>query len=168
MRTIRLMLAFMTPLCLGAVGCATDTEATIQNAQGEIIGTARVSNSRELLVRVTVEITRGTPGQHGVHLHETGQCQGPDFASAGGHFNPSGLPHGDPDFPAHHAGDLGNIVIDQDGRGRIDLTTNVLTATPAAFNSALGRSIIYHANQDDLATDPTGNSGPRTGCGVFE
>lgn len=168
MKMLRQLLIGVTPLLLLGVGCGT--ENPIRDQSGATIGTIRVEPVTELRVLVTVDIINAPPGEHGLHLHTTGRCEG-DFSSAGGHFNPTNTRHGDPDLPVHHAGDLGNIAIGPDNRGRITLSTASLSADPSAGNSAIERSVILHANPDDLTAgdgslDYTGNSGTRIGCGV--
>jgi Cu-Zn family superoxide dismutase len=120
-------------------------------------------------VRVVADVTGvSPPGNHGFHVHENGKCErdpGKDFASAGGHFNPSGTPHACPDAASHHAGDLGNIVINADGTGHVDVTTSALSLSGAS--SVVGRAVILHAAPDDCTTQPTGNAGGRLACGVI-
>ena len=117
-------------------------------------------------VMVEVEISGATPGMHGIHLHETGDCSAPDAASAGGHFNPGKMNHGAPTADPHHGGDLGNIEAGADGTGKLTLTLQGLTISPGDY-SVVGRAIVVHADADDLATQPSGNSGKRQGCGVI-
>jgi superoxide dismutase, Cu-Zn family len=120
-------------------------------------------------VRVVADVTGvSPPGNHGFHVHENGKCErdpGKDFATAGGHFNPAGTPHACPDAASHHAGDLGNIVINADGTGHVDVTTSALSLSGAS--SVVGRAIILHAAPDDCTTQPTGNAGGRLACGVI-
>lgn len=105
---------------------------------------------------------------HGFHIHESGDCTAADFTSAGGHFNPTNAPHGGPDDAEHHAGDLGNIEIGEDGTGTLDLASSMLTLDAGATNSAVGKAVILHAGQDDLETQPTGDAGARLACGVVQ
>jgi Cu-Zn family superoxide dismutase len=120
-------------------------------------------------VRVVADVTGvSPPGNHGFHVHENGKCErdpGKDFATAGGHFNPAGTPHACPDAASHHAGDLGNIVINADGTGHVDVTTSALSLSGAS--SVVGRAVILHAAPDDCTTQPTGNAGGRLACGVI-
>jgi Cu-Zn family superoxide dismutase len=104
-------------------------------------------------------------GLHGFHVHETGNCASADGTSAGGHFNPGGQPHG-PQNAAHHAGDLPALQADANGvvDQKFELAGPTVAAGPA---SLVGRSVIVHAQADDYATQPTGNSGARIGCGVI-
>jgi superoxide dismutase, Cu-Zn family len=118
-------------------------------------------------VRVVANMSGLTPGLHGFHVHEKGDCSAPDAMSAGGHFNPSGKSHGDVIAPEHHAGDLGNITADSDGNARLDLGVWGLSFTQGAAENVIGRSVVVHANPDDLKSQPAGNSGPRVACGVI-
>jgi superoxide dismutase, Cu-Zn family len=105
------------------------------------------------------------PGKHGFHIHETGQCDHDQhFTTAGGHFNPTGAPHGCPEAAAHHAGDLGNVIIQADGTGRLDITTSMLSL--AGSSSVIGKAVILHAAPDDCTSQPAGNAGARLACGV--
>jgi len=116
-------------------------------------------------VRVIASIEGLTPGKHGFHVHEKGDCSAPDAASAGGHFNPTGSPHGAPTAPptARHAGDLGNLEADANGKANYDRVDSMLV-----YESLSGLSILVHAGEDDFVTQPSGNSGARVGCGVIE
>ena len=108
-----------------------------------------------------------TPGKHGAHIHENGDCSAPDAASAGGHFNPAGANHGAPDLIPHHAGDLGNLVASNDGRAELNVHANGV-ALESGANSIGGRALIVHAGEDDFKTQPTGNAGARVACGVIK
>ena len=107
-----------------------------------------------------------TPGKHGFHIHEKGDCSAPDGASAGAHFNPDQKAHGAPDTAAHHAGDLGNIEAAADGTAKVDMHVNGVTLGTEP-NSIKGKAIIIHGGEDDFKTQPTGNAGARLACGVI-
>jgi superoxide dismutase, Cu-Zn family len=143
-----------------------DAAATIKAADGTVLGTVRFAE-REGRIDIVAEVRGVAPGEHGFHVHETGLCEGPDFASAGGHFNPAGHPHGAPSDAQRHGGDFGNLTVAADGTGKLMLSSNMLTVTPGA-NSVVGHAVIFHANPDDLKTQPTGNAGGRLGCGVVQ
>jgi Cu-Zn family superoxide dismutase len=106
-------------------------------------------------------------GQHGFHVHETGDCSHGEgdkhFTSAGGHFNPNNVEHACPPTEPRHAGDLGNIEV-TNGTGHLETTTNLLSLSGP--NSAVGKAIILHAKADDCKTQPTGDAGDRLACGV--
>ena len=116
-------------------------------------------------IRVVAKVEGLTPGSHGFHIHEKGDCSAPDAASAGGHFNPHGKPHGAPDKDERHAGDLGNIEANAAGKGKYDKIDPHLSL--AGSDSIIGRSVIVHEKTDDLKTQPTGNAGGRVACGVI-
>ena len=116
-------------------------------------------------MRVVADVTGLTPGTHGFHIHEFGDCSAPDGASAGGHFNPTSAPHAGPDADARHAGDLGNIIADSAGVAHYErLDSHMSFAGP---NSIIGRGVIVHEKADDLTTQPTGAAGGRVACGVI-
>lgn len=120
-------------------------------------------------VRVQAKVEGLTPGLHGFHIHEKGDCSAPDGTSAGGHFNPTGMQHGDPAQAPHHGGDFGNITADDKGVALLDVTVPLsqITLTDGSPVNALGRGVIVHAAPDDLKTQPTGNAGGRLACGVI-
>ncbi|MCC5854706.1 MAG: superoxide dismutase family protein [Idiomarina sp.] len=101
---------------------------------------------------------------HGFHIHEYGDCSAPDATSAGGHFNPTGAPHGGPDSGERHVGDLGNLTSDNNGMAHLEMTDHKLSMTGA--HSILGRGVIVHAQPDDLVSQPVGEAGARILCGV--
>jgi Cu-Zn family superoxide dismutase len=106
------------------------------------------------------------PGPHGFHIHEKGDCSASDFASAGGHFNPTHKTHGGLETTEKHSGDMGNIVADSKGKAKLALDLGGITI--GGPEGILGKAVIIHENADDLKTQPTGNSGGRIACGVIE
>ena len=117
-------------------------------------------------VQVQADITGLTPGKHGFHVHEFGDCSASDAASAGAHFNPTNQPHAGPDAQARHVGDMGNIEADASGAGKVNyLDHNISLANDQ--RSVVGRSVVVHAKADDLKTQPAGDSGARVACGVI-
>src|SRR3954471_16051796 len=116
-------------------------------------------------VQVVADITGLTPGKHGFHIHEKGDCSAPDAASAGAHFNPSQHKHGWPATSDHHDGDLGNIEADASGKAHLDWKGKM---SLSGANSIIGKSVVVHEKEDDLKTDPSGNSGARQACGAIE
>lgn len=107
--------------------------------------------------------------EHGFHIHEKGDCSASDGSSAGGHFNPSAAEHGAMDAPAHHAGDMPNLVADANGVANVDGQLSAqATLGDGGSNDILGRGLIIHADPDDYASQPTGNAGARLACAVIE
>lgn len=102
---------------------------------------------------------------HGIHVHEVGDCSG-NFDKTGGHFNPAGYQHGKP-HDHTHAGDLGNIKTDRNGKGTIKFTTDKLSIN-GGDHDALNRSLVIHENKDDYKSQPAGNSGKKIACGVIK
>jgi Cu-Zn family superoxide dismutase len=142
--------------------------ADLKNAGGQSVGVATLTEVPGA-VRILVEVRGLPPGAKGVHIHEVGTCEGPQFTSAGGHFNPEKKQHGTMNPQGPHAGDLPNITIDGSGNGRLETTTNRVTLAGGAASvfDADGSAVVIHAGPDDFKTDPTGNSGGRIVCGVI-
>lgn len=117
-------------------------------------------------VKVVADIEGLTPSQkHAFHIHQYGDCTAPDGTSAGGHYNPEGHQHGLPDSANRHAGDLGNVQADEQGKAHYEITvTNI--SIMGAKNPILGRGVIVHATVDD-GGQPVGNAGARIACGVI-
>lgn len=148
---------------------ATEARATLRGPSGADMGTATIEGAPGGM-RLTVEGERLPQGAHGVHIHATGRCDGPAFETAGPHWNPANRQHGRDNPAGQHAGDLPNLIAGTDGRGSvsIDLPGVMLTGGPGALFDADGAALLIHAAVDDYRTDPSGNSGGRIACGVFE
>jgi Cu-Zn family superoxide dismutase len=104
---------------------------------------------------------------HGFHIHEKGDCSSPDAMTAGGHFNPDGMPHSGPHDAMHHAGDMGNLVSDSNGNAVMTIEMDKIRLDNGKYG-ILDRAVVVHANPDDYKTQPTGNSGGRIACGVIK
>lgn len=122
-------------------------------------------------VEVRFNLSGLSAGEHGFHVHQTGDC-GPDSTgtpagAAGGHFNPLSSEHGAPGAgPANrHAGDLGNIEADAGGNAIGTRVDSVLAFSGPT--SIVGKGFIVHGGKDDLESQPSGDAGPRVGCGVI-
>jgi Cu-Zn family superoxide dismutase len=140
------------------------------NSQGKKAGTAMLTQT-DGGVKVSVRVTGLKPGNHGIHFHETGACQVPDFESAGGHFNPFSKHHGLENPQGPHAGDLPNLQVGADGSGTTEFVTKLVTLVKDQPNSLLkagGTALVIHADPDDQKSDPSGNSGSRIACGVIK
>lgn len=135
-----------------------------QTEYGEVI-VAQGDNG--LLVNIKAQGM--SPGAHGVHIHEFGKCEGPDFKSAGGHWNPGGKQHGFDNPQGAHAGDFFNLDIGADGTGALEamIPGAKLKDGDYALLDADGAAFVVHEGPDDLKTDPSGESGGRLACGVF-
>jgi Cu-Zn family superoxide dismutase len=158
-------------LAAGLAGWATQgsaadvhADAALKTAAGAPAGTATVTQTTDGL-QVTVKVEGLPPGSHGVHVHTVGRCDAPDFASAGGHWNPGQMQHGLDNPKGHHAGDMPNLTVGADGKGMLAYV--LPGAKLDALLDADGAALVVHATTDDQKTDPSGNSGGRIACGVF-
>ena len=173
---IRNLLLIPALLCFAAFVASGDAapksaHADIVNAQGTKIGTAKISATKDG-VKIAVSVSQLTPGEHGIHIHAIGKCEGPAFTTAGGHFNPTMAHHGinNAQNPHPHAGDLLNLVVGKDGKAKATFVDKAVTLGDGA-NSLFhdgGTALVIHAKADDLMSDPSGNSGDRIACGVIE
>lgn len=155
-----------TPAEDNAVTVGTTATAVLKPTKdNKIAGTVTFTKEADG-IRVVADLTGLTPGEHGFHVHETGDCSAPDATSAGGHFNPSNMPHGAPDDAERHEGDLGNITADSAGKAHYDRVDKVLSFEGP--DSIVGRAVIVHTGVDDLKSQPSGDAGGRGACGVIE
>jgi len=134
-------------------GSKTFGEATFEESGGKI--------------HVVVYVQGLKPGQeHGLHIHEVGDCSSGDGMSTKGHFNPYGKPHAHAGTPERHAGDLPALKAAKNGRAKVDVMLDIITIAPGP-GSIINRGLIVHADPDDFKTQPTGNAGARIACGVI-
>ncbi|MGN6268938.1 MAG: superoxide dismutase family protein [Sphingomonas sp.] len=139
--------------------------AVLHNAAGTEIGRATASEVQGGL-RITLEAHDLPAGPHGAHVHAVGRCDPPGFESAGGHWNPLAAHHGSLNPAGPHMGDLPNLDVATNGRATLGV--NIPGATIDGLLDADGSAMVIHAGRDDMMSDPSGNSGSRIACGVFQ
>ena len=151
-----------------AAAPASGASARISRPDGSRIGDATLTQVRGG-VSVSVRAHGLSAGRYGLHLHAVGQCEGPAFASAGAHWNPTNRQHGRLNPMGVHMGDLPNLEIGPGGSGHVRFTIAGarLRGGDHPLLDADGAAIVLHAAADDERTDPSGNSGARVACGVI-
>ena len=135
---------------------------------GTLLGSVMVSEVPGGLV-LNVNGVAMPAGVHGIHLHETGLCDGPKFDSAGKHWNPAGKQHGRDNPAGAHAGDLANLTVAADGGAKVSIPIAgaKLASGAMMLADADGTALVIHAKADDYKTDPSGDSGDRIACAVL-
>ncbi len=164
MRTAPSLSLFAALVLAASTSHAAATTATATLAGAGVTGVATFVAAGDA-VDVHLVADGLAPGSvHGFHVHETGVCTAPDFASAGGHFNPGHQPHGALDH-AHHAGDMPSVTAD--AAGHVDVRFALAASSVDGEQGFIGHSVVLHASPDDYVTQPSGNSGARIACGVI-
>lgn len=165
---IRTLLAIPAALMLAAPAVAQDAPdglvAHVASPDGTDMGSVAAAPTESGVMLLTVFLKGLEPGIRAIHIHETGSCEGPDFASAGGHLA-NGHDHGIHAETGPHPGDLPNIHVPDSGEVRLELFAPGVTAE--MLTDSDGAAFVVHAQADDYTGQPAGNAGDRIGCGVF-
>ena len=158
-------------VCVQAKEKPLMASAAIKDGSGKDVGTVTFKQVKKG-VQVKIELKDLPIGAHGVHIHQAASCVGPDFKSAGPHFNPDGKQHGYENGMGHHNGDMPqNVTVQENHRGEASFIVTSISLDKAAANSVFangGTSVVVHEKADDMKTDPSGNSGNRIACGVIQ
>lgn len=142
--------------------------AATQPSNQHVAGTVTFTQEKEG-VKAVVDLTGLAPGKHGIHIHQKADISAPDLTSAGGHWDPDGhKQHGGPASEAdkRHAGDLGNLEADAGGKAHYEVS--IAGVSIGGKNDIVGHSVIVHAKEDDLKSNPAGNAGGRVAGGAIK
>ncbi len=159
---------FLSTAVLSAEKGAATAKADLADSQGKKVGTAKLRQTSGG-VKISLTVSGLAPGEHAFHIHSVGKCEGPDFKSAGAHFNPYSKKHGLKNPDGAHAGDMENIKVGSNGSGKAAVVNKQVTLGdgPNSLFHEGGTAIVIHASPDDNVTDPAGNAGARVACGLI-
>jgi Cu-Zn family superoxide dismutase len=149
------------------LGHKAELTITLEPKSGSnVAGTVRFIQDKYDYVKMIANLTGLTPGTHAIHIHETADCSSDDGKSSGGHWNPTGAPHGEwGNAKGYHKGDIGNFVANEQGEGLVTKNTNEwCIGCDDKTKNIIGKAIIVHEGFDDLTSQPSGAAGKRVSC----
>lgn len=154
-------------------GCSNDCDcpdfkqakAILEPVEGSAVKGVVTFKEEKKGVKIVADFTGLTPGEHGLIIHEFGECKGAGAVDAGRHHNPNKAPHAGPNDSPRHSGDLGNVKAD--GRGKAHMERIDFVIRLDGPESILGKSIVVHKYRDDYISQPSGNTGPGQACGII-
>ena len=142
----------------------------VVNSSGFEIGTVTISDDSDG-VDVDLDVTSMPEGAHALHFHAVGRCDGPDFTSAGGHYNPGNNEHGFDATDTPHAGDMRNFDAPASGVVSVERDNPRVSLSARSGYAPLldsdGTALIIHAGADDYESQPSGAAGGRIACAVI-
>jgi len=120
-------------------------------------------------IEIVATFTKLPPGKHGFHIHNAGDLRGEGCAGACSHWHTGPIRDHGPDSKSGHTGDLGNVEITE----HKTRTKKRYFLAGVKVAELWGRSLIVHADEDDLGlgnhedSKTTGHSGDRIACAIW-